>query len=112
MAQIGYVRHHLADIESDMSAIHQEHDIWLMEPARFFRFAWRLAAYSGVMTARARMLSNARAAEPGESSVPARAPASAPPRQQPGRREVPATKAVLSADPAFKGVLSFGSAKP
>lgn len=40
---------HLADIESDMSAIHRVDDMWSMEAGKFFRLARRLPAYQGVM---------------------------------------------------------------
>ena len=40
---------HLDDIESDLSAVHRIDDIWTMEAGRFFRLAWRLPAYQGVM---------------------------------------------------------------
>lgn len=43
---------HLDDIESDMSVFHRVDDIYKMEGPRFFRMAFRLAAYSGVMAAR------------------------------------------------------------
>lgn len=44
---------YLDDIESDMSAFHRVDNIWEMEGPRFFRMAFRLTAYSGVMAARA-----------------------------------------------------------
>ncbi len=40
---------HLRDIESDMSAIHRIDNIWEMDGPRFFRLAYRLPAYQGVM---------------------------------------------------------------
>jgi hypothetical protein len=43
------VIHHLADIESDMSAIHRITDIYAMEAGRFFAFCHRLPAYQGVL---------------------------------------------------------------
>lgn len=43
---------YLDDIESDMSVFHRVDDIYDMEGPRFFKMAWRLPAYSGVMTAR------------------------------------------------------------
>lgn len=40
---------YLADVESDMSAIHRVEDIWSMEAGKFFRYARRLPAYQGIM---------------------------------------------------------------
>jgi hypothetical protein len=90
-----------------MSVFHRVDDITTLSGPVFFKLAWRLPAYQGVMAARA------RAAE--GSGQPATANASAAPRSSPAasgpRRVVPATKAALSMDPAFKGILSFGSGK-
>lgn len=41
--------HHLADVESDMSAIHGIRNIYDLEAGYFFRLARRLPAYQGVM---------------------------------------------------------------
>ncbi|MDQ3760970.1 MAG: hypothetical protein M3460_04525 [Actinomycetota bacterium] len=43
---------HLDDLESDFSAIHRVDDIHILDGPRFFRLAYRLGAYSGVMAAR------------------------------------------------------------
>lgn len=42
-----------ADIESDLSAFHRVDDPMTMDGPRYFRLALRLAAYMGVMAARA-----------------------------------------------------------
>jgi hypothetical protein len=109
MSQLAWVRRHLADIESDMSALHRVDDIRPMKPTRFFALAWRLPYYAGVMQARA-MAARQDDAPPGRQ--PARAVA--PRTPQPGRREVPATRTALQSDPAFKAggvsIFSFGTA--
>ncbi|KPM55731.1 hypothetical protein ACG83_10660 [Frankia sp. R43] len=51
-----WVLDHLADIESDLSAIHRIEDMYALSGPRFFRLAWRLAAYRGVMRMRAEEL--------------------------------------------------------
>lgn len=94
---------HLADIESDMSVFHRVDDIWAMPPARFFRLAYRLPAYRGVM--REVALAAQRDQEPEDRPVAART-APAPARRQPAARDRPVTKAALH-DPAFKGIFSF-----
>lgn len=40
---------HLADLESDFSAIHRVDDIYQLDGPRFFRLAWRISAYKGVI---------------------------------------------------------------
>lgn len=93
---------HLDDIASDMSAFHRIDDVTTMDGPTFFRLAWRLPAYTGVMQARALAES--------ESSSPAQ-----PAAQQPltygaaARQDInPGTKTTLMAEPAFAGVFSFG----
>jgi hypothetical protein len=92
-----------------MSAIHRVDDIRLMDGPRFFRLAHRLPWYEGVMRGRVR-------AEMAEQEEEAPRPQARPQQQRtasrtrPGYREVPATKAALSLDPAMQGIFSFGSA--
>lgn len=50
--EIGWVRDHLADLESDFSRFHRVDDIYAMDGARFMRLAWRIAAYDGMMSRR------------------------------------------------------------
>lgn len=52
MEQIGWVLHHLADLESDFSRFHGITDMYSMPGPRFFQFAWRIAAYDGMMARR------------------------------------------------------------
>lgn len=47
-----WVLDHLADVTSDLSAIHGIRDANEMEATVFFQFAARLAAYPGVVAAR------------------------------------------------------------
>ncbi len=47
-----WVLDHLADLESDFSAFHRVEDITQLDGPRFFRMAYRLSAYQGVMAAR------------------------------------------------------------
>jgi hypothetical protein len=91
-----------------MSAIHRVDDIRLMDGPRFFRLAHRLPWYEGVMRGRVR----AEMAEEEETPRPRQQQHTARPagRTRPGYREVPATKAALSLDPAMQGIFSFGSA--
>jgi hypothetical protein len=93
---------YLDDIASDMSVFHRVDDVMTLDGPTFFRLAWRLPAYTGVM--------QARAIEETGSSTPA--PAST---QQPftygagAQRDInPGTKTTLLAEPAFAGVFSFG----
>lgn len=88
-----------------MSAIHRVDDIWSMPARRFFPLAWRLPAYEGVM--RARALAEERESRPAQTQAPQAAyPATR-------AREInPGTKATLQADPAFAGLISFGTSEP
>lgn len=98
--------HHLADIESDMSALHRVDDIWSMPAQRFFKLAWRLPAYRGVM--RERVMADQRENEQANPTAPpVESYESAPSASQ--RRVVPATRAVLESNPAFAGIFAFGS---
>jgi hypothetical protein len=95
---------HLADIESDMSALHGVDDIWSMPAARFFAFAWRLPHYQGVMRDVVLAEQNSgRSRQPEQQRAIQRAAPSA--REAPP----PATPAVVRSDPALGGVFSFGS---
>lgn len=42
---------YLPDLESDFSAIHGVADIYSLPGPRFFRFAYRITTYQGVMSA-------------------------------------------------------------
>jgi hypothetical protein len=47
-----WVVDHLADLESDFSHLHRVDDMQELDGPRFFRLAWRMSLYSGVMRAR------------------------------------------------------------
>ncbi len=47
-----WVLDHLDDIASDLSAIHRIDDMYALSSRRFFRLAYRLPAYRGVMRMR------------------------------------------------------------
>lgn len=102
-----WVPAHLADVESDMSAVHRVDDIHSMPAARFFQLAWRLPHYRGVV--RDLVLRWQQEAEEGQS-----APAARPAQQQrPGpaqsRQVEPVTEAALAdEDPAIRNIFSFG----
>ena len=89
---------HLDDLVSDFSAIHRISDITAMPGPGFFRAAWRLAAYQGVIAARAH---EAREGQPDSS------PSSTPVAARRDRVEVPATKAAIGLDPVLSKVISF-----
>jgi hypothetical protein len=97
------VLRHLDDIASDMSVFHQVRDIWTVPGAWFFRMAYRLAAYEGVM--RARVLAEQEEATPAQAE-----PHSAP--YAPQRDINPGTKTALQVDPAFAGIFSFSGNTP
>jgi hypothetical protein len=100
IAQVGWVLDHLHDLASDFSVFHQVRDITTLDGPTFCHLAWRLPAYEGVM--RARALAEAEAAQPA-------APAQHAPQAARRPQEVnPGSRAALMADPAFKGIFSFG----
>ena len=43
---------YLDDLESDFSRFHRIDDIYQLDGPRFFRMAWRISAYGGVMSMR------------------------------------------------------------
>lgn len=99
--QLGWVLECLDDITSDMSVFHRVDDIYALDGPTLFRLAWRLPAYEGAMRVRVQMAhvdgpSEARGAySPGAASG--------------GEREWnPGTKETMMADPALKGIFSFG----
>lgn len=46
-----WVLDYLSDLESDFSAIHGIDDIYSLPGPRFFRFAYRITAYQGLLSA-------------------------------------------------------------
>jgi hypothetical protein len=94
---------HLADIESDMSAVHRVDDIRSVTAPRFFALAWRLPHYQGVM--RDRVIALQREQEDGPQAAPVW------PGRQRTRKPVadaqPVTEAALS-DPVMNRIFDFG----
>lgn len=74
---------YLEDIESDLSAFHRVDDYMTMSGPRFFSLALRLAAYTGVLQARA--IAEREEAEGGHQS-PAQASTSSIASATPGGR--------------------------
>ncbi len=60
--QVSFVVDHLADLESDFSAVHGIPDMWVLPGPKWLRLAVRLVAYTGVMQARAQGLLDQQAA--------------------------------------------------
>jgi hypothetical protein len=106
MAQIAWVLDYLPDLESDMSAFHRVDDIWSMPGARFFRLAWRLPAYEGVM--RARVMTERETGTVVAEQRPASATQEQPPAP-PRRPREPVAEAAVSGDPALGRVFSFST---
>lgn len=75
---------HLDDLDSDFSAIHHV-DMWTLPAPRFFKLAYRIAAYAGVMQARVMAEEKERQEAP-----------------------VPLTATVLAATPELRGLVDFG----
>lgn len=94
----------LPDVESDMSAVHRVDDIYSMPAPRFFRLAWRLPHYRGVMRDRVMELQREQEDEPRA------APAPSSERRGPARKQAaspqPVTEAALS-DPVMSKIFEF-----
>lgn len=84
-----------------MSVFHRLDDITVLDGPTFFRLAWRLPAYEGVMRVRA------QEAEDDSAGAPHLAPTGGPPAQS-GTEWNPGTRATLMADPALQGIFTFG----
>ena len=80
---------------------HRITDIGELPGPTFFKLAWRMSAYAGVMQSRAQ--------EAQDESRPA-SPAQEPFTYGTARQDEvnPGTRATLMAEPAFKGIFSFG----
>lgn len=103
-AQLAWVLDHLDDIASDLSVFHRIDDVDAMDGPTYFRLAWRLAAYQGVMQARA-------IATRDEKQPPDRPFEYSQPQSSQMRAGInPGTKTTLQAEPAFHGIFSFGTA--
>jgi hypothetical protein len=81
---------------SDFSVFHRVDDIATLPGPTFFRMAWRIGAYQGVMAIRA---AEARKTEPEPARTVAVGPSWPAPRGAVTKETV---------DPAFKGIFSFG----
>jgi hypothetical protein len=88
----------LDDIASDFSVFHRIDDCNALDGPTYFRLAWRLPAYAGVMQARA------LAAQSADQPRPSQGDSGAARRQEIN----PGTRATLMAEPAFQGIFSFG----
>lgn len=98
-----WVPAHLADIESDMSAVHGVRDIDELSAPKFFGFAWRLPHYRGVMRDRVIALQREQ-----DEDVPVITGGRDAPRAvaAPPESRQPVTKAVL-ADPLMARIFDF-----
>jgi hypothetical protein len=76
---------HLDDLESDFSAIHRVDDIYDLDGPQFFKKAWRMSAYQGVMRMR----------------LEAEAEQNSPTRQPPSAAQAPAQVASGRAGPGI-----------
>jgi hypothetical protein len=95
---LGWVLAYLDDVASDMSVFHRVDDITALSGRTLFRLATRLPAYEGAMRVRAQ---EAKDSDPGLASPGPRGDAD-------GAEWNPGTRATLMADPALKGLFSFG----
>lgn len=93
------------DLVSDFSAIHGIRDIRTLTGPAFFRMAFRLAAYEGVIRARFRAAHQRQ-----EQSSPSPQRSLYGPDGGGQREVVPATKAALQAHPEMSRMFSFGTA--
>jgi hypothetical protein len=88
-----------------MSAVHRVDDICSMQAARFFRLAWRLPHYRGVMRDRVLVLQQEAGDSPGRPVDQAGRPQRAVTSAQQAQAE-PVTEAALS-DPVMSKIFSF-----
>lgn len=97
---------HVDEVRSDMSVLHRISDLEAMEATRLVAFAVQLVHYAGAVQAVSRA-ELARRDRP-EPLAPEQPVAPQPAPQQPGVREVPATKAAASIDPILSQLISWG----
>jgi len=95
---------HLADIESDMSAVHRVDDVRSMPAPRFFALAWRLPHYQGVM--RDRVIALQREQEDDPQPGPAQGGGRRTQARQSAADARPVTEAALS-DPLMSKIFDF-----
>lgn len=94
-----WVLDHEADIASDLSAIHRVDDPMTLDGPRYFSLAVRLAAYAGVIQARA--VAAREEAEKGGSGAHSAAPTASRPgvtRERPSRVSDDTALAMLAAE--------------
>jgi hypothetical protein len=91
------------DLVSDFSAIHRIRDVRTLTGPAFYKLAFRLAAYEGVI--RIRMRESLRESG-GDTSQQA-----SPYAQSAPREVVPATRVALQAHPEFSRLISFSTMK-
>lgn len=80
---------------------HRVDDLLDLSGPLFFKLVWRLPAYEGVMRA-------VVMAEYDQQSNPGAGASATSPRSPGGGEWNPGTQATLQADPALKGLFSFG----
>jgi hypothetical protein len=90
---------HLADLESDFSRYHRVDDIYALDGPRFFRMAWRLSVYGGVMAMRVEAQREAQNPEPRTGPAP-RTTAQPAARGHRGQKVVPLA-AFMSENPGL-----------
>lgn len=106
MEQLRWVLDHLDDLASDFSVFHRIDDITTLPGPVFYRMAWRLPHYQGVMASR-----QMAAQQDGDEAPAPRRQGPAPQRDQQdsgGRDIVPATKEAIQSHPELAGIISFG----
>lgn len=87
-----------------MSAIHRVDDIWSMNGPRFFKWAWRLPYYQGVMRER-----KLREQQEHEEASPAPQQQYAPDDYAAtnSRRPKPATRVAIEHDPVLSQIIGY-----
>lgn len=86
--------------------MHGIRDITTLDGPAFFKLAYRMTAYRGVMRERA-LLEDQDGTPAARPQAAPEAPVPAAPRR--GERQVvPATKTALQSEAAFNGIFSFG----
>ncbi|RPE39740.1 hypothetical protein EDD90_2757 [Streptomyces sp. Ag109_O5-1] len=87
-----------------MSVFHRVDDIHRLDAPSFFKLAWRLPAYQGVLHHHVMQ----QTAEQNQQSPGPQAGSTSYSAPSPGRDVNPGTQATLQADPAFQAIISFG----
>lgn len=110
-----WVTNHIADVESDLSAIHRIDDMYALDGPRFFRLVIRLPFYKGVIRAIVQKQLNDEGGTAGTPRVASRGPAPTVNRPGQGPGQIPegaqytdSTQAALQANPVFRDLIEFG----